>query len=62
MEVPEGLATVLRWIGMLLILFALVDVVLGRFFGIDITGVPWSPIAAGLAGWVLLKFFGKGDD
>jgi hypothetical protein len=62
MGVPEGLATALRWIGILLILFAIIDVVLGRIFGIDITGVPWSPLATGITGGILLKFFGDDDD
>jgi hypothetical protein len=62
MEVPEGLATALRWIGILLILFAIIDAVLGRIFGIDITGVSWSPLAAGITGGVMLRVFGEGDD
>ena len=62
MDVPNGLAIGLRVLGVLLIIFAIVDVVLGRVFAIDITGVTWSPIAAGLAGGALLRIFGGGDD
>lgn len=57
MEVPQGVATALRVLGVLLIIFAIVDVVLARVFAIDLTGVTWSPIAAGIAGSVLLRFF-----
>jgi hypothetical protein len=62
MEVPSGLASVLRIAGILLILFAVVDVVLARAFSIDITGVSWSPLAAGLAGIVMLKIFRVDDE
>ena len=37
METPQGLATALRWIGFLLILFALADFGLS-WIGLDITG------------------------
>lgn len=62
MDVPQGLAITLRWVGILLILFAIVDVVLGRIFALDITGVSWSPLVSGIAGSALLKFFGSDDD
>lgn len=62
MDVSQGVAIGLRVLGFLLILFAIVDVVLGRVFEIDITGVTWSPIVAGLAGGALLRIVGGGDD
>lgn len=62
MEIPQGLATALRWVGILLILFAILDVVLGRIFAIDVTGVPWSPLVSGFIGGALLKFFGSEED
>lgn len=62
MDVPQGVATTLRWVGILLIVFAIVDVVLGRFFGRDITGVAWSPLVSGIAGGALLKFFGSEEE
>jgi len=62
MQVPQGLATALSGLGILLILFAIVDVVLGRFFEIDITGVSWSPLAAGILGSVLLRVFSESDE
>jgi hypothetical protein len=62
MDIPHGLATTLRWVGILLILFAILDVVLGRIFAIDITGVSWSPLVSGIAGGTLLKFFGSNED
>ena len=62
MEVPQGFATAMSWLGILLIVFAIVDVVLGRGFQIDITGVSWSPLAAGLTGGLLLRVFSAADD
>lgn len=62
MEIPQGLATALRWFGILLILFAILDVVLGRIFAIDVTGVPWSPVLSGIIGGALLKYFGSEDE
>lgn len=56
MEVPHGLAITLRWVSILLFLFAIVDVVLGRIFAIDITGVSWSAYVSGIAGSALLLF------
>ena len=35
-------------LGYLCFAFAFVDVLLNNVFGVDITGVIWSPIAAGL--------------
>lgn len=60
MEIPQGLATALRGIGFLLILFAFADFGLS-WFGMDITGVRWSPLVAGGLGTVLCRFF-RGDD
>lgn len=62
MEIPLGLGRALWWLGVLLIGFALIDVVAARVMNFDITGVTWSPLAAGLIGGVLMRFFGGGDD
>jgi hypothetical protein len=62
MEIPQGLATALWWIGILLIVFAVVDFGLA-WVGVDITGVRWSPLVAGVLGSVLCRFFrGAVDD
>ena len=62
MEIPHGLATALRWIGFLLILLALVDFGLS-WFGVDITGVRWSPLVSGGLGTVLCRVFrGANED
>jgi hypothetical protein len=49
-------------LGVLLIGFAIVDIVSARVFDKDLTGVVWSPFVAGIAGAFLLRFFGDGDD
>ena len=53
-------------LGYLCFAFAFVDVLLNNVFGVDITGVIWSPIAAGLLG-MLFRWIGayadiEGDD
>ena len=60
MEVPHGVAVVLRVFGILLILFALVDFGLS-WVGIDITGVSWSPLVAGGLGSVIWRVFRSAD-
>ena len=60
MEVPHGVAVALRVIGVLLILFALIDFGLS-WIGIDITGVRWSPLVAGGLGSVTWRVF-RSDD
>ena len=62
MEIPLWLARALAWLGVLLIVFALVDFGLGRFMDIDITGVPWSPLVSGVIGSLLLRFFKEAVD
>ncbi len=61
MEIPHGLGIAMQWAGILLIVFAFADFGLS-VAGIDITGVGWSPIAAGIAGSLLLKFGGGEED
>ena len=41
-------------------IFALADVVLFYIFDVDLTGVEWSPIAAGVAG-AIFNAIGGGD-
>jgi hypothetical protein len=60
MEIPHGVALVLRGIGYLLIVFAIADVVLS-YVGIDLTGVRWSPLVAGGLGLLLTRIFSGGD-
>jgi hypothetical protein len=43
-------------LGWLIILFGCIDLILGNFMGIDLTGVYWSPIAAGIIGGALVQF------
>lgn len=62
MGIPQGLATALSLIGLLLVGFGILDVVLANFFEIDITGVSWSPIAAWVSGGLLLKLFSDDDE
>jgi len=45
---------VIKIIGYLLIVFAIIDFA-GMFFDYDITGVSWSPIVEGLLGSLLIK-------
>jgi hypothetical protein len=62
MEIPHGLATALWWLGILLIVFAVADFGLS-WVGVDITGVRWSPLVAGVLGSVLCRLFrGAVDD
>ncbi|MGV2341420.1 MAG UNVERIFIED_CONTAM: hypothetical protein LVR18_48090 [Planctomycetaceae bacterium] len=46
---------IFRILGGMLIVFGLVDFGLYQFAGYDLTGVQWSPIAAGIAGSVLMR-------
>jgi len=52
---PPGVARVLYWLGVVLMLLSIADVVLVRFFRIDITGVAWSTLALGCVGIVLMQ-------
>jgi hypothetical protein len=61
MEIPHGLGIAIRWFGILLILFALIDFGLS-FAGVDITGVRWSPLVAGGIGGLLTRITGDNDD
>jgi hypothetical protein len=51
----------LRFIGILLIIFGILDLVLFYFADIDLTGVSWSPYVSSLVGGILMKI-GGGDD
>lgn len=46
----------LKILGYALIAFGIADFALFQFGVADLTGVSWSPIAAGAAGAVLLRF------
>ena len=46
---------IFRILGGMFIVFGLVDFGLYQFAGYDLTGVQWSPIAAGIAGSVLMR-------
>lgn len=44
----------MKLLGYIVIGFGVVDFILGNFAGIDLTGVFWSPIAAGVLGsWLI---------
>jgi len=45
---------VLKILGYLIIAFGVIDFA-GMFFGYDLTGVSWSPIAAAIIGGVLIR-------
>ncbi|WP_299113676.1 hypothetical protein [uncultured Winogradskyella sp.] len=45
---------ILKYLGYLLILFAIIDF-LGAAFGYDLTGVRWSPPVASIIGILLVK-------
>lgn len=47
--------SILAIIGILLIIFAIIDFA-GMFFGYDITGQSWTPLVFGGVGSLLLKF------
>jgi len=51
----------LKILGGLLILFAIIDIVAANIFAIDLTGVMWSPIVAGIGGSLLLRLSSRGD-
>lgn len=61
MKIPQRLAAGLQWLGILLILFAISDLVMSRIFSVEITGVWWSPLLAGAAGGLLIRFFTDWD-
>lgn len=61
MKTPQTLAAGLQWMGILLILFAISDLVMSRIFSVEITSVWWTPLVAGVAGGLLIKFFTYGD-
>ncbi len=48
-------------LGYLAYLFAAIDF-MGMFFGYDLTGVPWSPIVAGIIGQALISAGGGEKD
>ncbi len=52
---------VLKWVGYLCYVFAVADFGLS-WAGIDLTGVRWSPIAAVIAGTVLVRIGSLGED
>lgn len=59
---PEGkakIALVLHITAFALYAAAVADFVCGNFFGIDFTGVSWSPIALGVVGGALSGLAGK---
>ena len=49
----------MKLLGFLFVAFGVVDYVTGTFMGTDLTGVSWSPIAAGVIGGVLMNAGGK---
>ncbi|MEL6896070.1 MAG: hypothetical protein AAFP90_08210 [Planctomycetota bacterium] len=55
---------ILYIVGILLIIFGIADFCLFTFAGMDITGVSWSPIAAGITGGIVMRIAGAidGDD
>jgi hypothetical protein len=55
MASPISAGAILSWVGLLLMIFAVVDLICANGFGIDLTGVSWSPIAAGIGGNVLYR-------
>ncbi|WP_425615856.1 hypothetical protein NA78x_005788 [Anatilimnocola sp. NA78] len=48
-------ARALYWLGVVLMLLSIADVVLVRFFRIDVTGLPWSTLALGCTGIILMQ-------
>ena len=53
--------SIFRILGLLCFGFAIADFA-GMFFGYDLTGVSWSPIAAGVVGSVLTRIGGGEND
>ena len=51
----------MKLLGYIVIGFGIVDFVLGNFAGIDLTGVFWSPIAAGFLGSWLISLEEKAE-
>ena len=56
-EISGGTAVVLLVIGILCIIFGVIDFA-GMFFHYDITGVSWSPMVAGFIGMIFLNLAG----
>ena len=51
----------IRGIGILLIIFGVLDFCLWTFGSVDLTGVSWSPIACGVVGSLMLRV-GSSDE
>ena len=51
----SGGGLIFKLAGGLLILFGIVDFVLYQFFNFDVTGVSWSPVAAGIVGSIIMR-------
>lgn len=52
---PTGTARMLYLLGIVLMLLCIADVLLAKFARINVTGVPWSPIALGGMGIILMQ-------
>ena len=51
----SGGRLIFKLVGGLLILFGITDFVLYQFFDFDVTGVTWSPVAAGIVGSIVMR-------
>jgi hypothetical protein len=51
----SGGGLIFKLAGGLLILFGIIDFVLYQFFNFDVTGVSWSPVAAGIVGSIIMR-------
>ncbi|MEY3176680.1 MAG: hypothetical protein RLZZ436_4594 [Planctomycetota bacterium] len=58
MSASSGVGAILKICGGLLITFGIIDFSLYTFFAYDLTGFSWSPVAAGVAGSVLMRIGG----
>ena len=60
MTVPMWLAKSIAWCGVILMAFALLDLVLA-VFGLHITGTRWASAASFVGGWIM-RWFGEALD
>lgn len=51
----SGGGLIFKLVGGLLILLGIVDFALYQFFDVDVTGVSWSPVAAGIVGSMVMR-------
>jgi hypothetical protein len=54
-ELPLGVSRALYWLGVLLMILAIVDALLPRVAHIDLTGKYWSPLVFGGIGILLMR-------